>query len=90
MYTDDERRVREIASPVGVVFAMTPVTEPVSTYVNKVLIALKGRNSIIVSPHRASLQTASAADDLRAADAWPTTAPPPDWSSSSATGSAAR
>ena len=64
VHTDDERRVREIASPVGVVFAMTPVTEPVSTYVNKVLIALKGRNSIIVSPHRASLRTASAADDL--------------------------
>jgi acetaldehyde dehydrogenase/alcohol dehydrogenase len=64
VHTDEERRVREIASPVGVVFAMTPVTEPVSTYVNKVLIALKGRNSIIVSPHRASLRTASAADDL--------------------------
>ena len=61
---DDEREVADYASPMGVVFAMAPVTEPVSTFVNKVLIALKGRNALILSPHRASAATASAADDL--------------------------
>jgi acyl-CoA reductase-like NAD-dependent aldehyde dehydrogenase len=61
---DAERDVAEYACPVGVVFAMAPVTEPVSTYVNKVLIALKGRNALILSPHRASAATAAAADDL--------------------------
>jgi acyl-CoA reductase-like NAD-dependent aldehyde dehydrogenase len=61
---DEEREVAEYASPVGVVFAMTPVTEPVSTYTNKVLIALKGRNAVIISPHRASAATAVQADDI--------------------------
>ncbi len=61
---DLEREVTEYASPVGVVFAMAPVTEPVSTYVNKVLIALKGRNALILSPHRASARTAARTDDI--------------------------
>jgi acetaldehyde dehydrogenase/alcohol dehydrogenase len=61
---DDEREVADYASPMGVVFAMAPVTEPVSTFVNKVLIALKGRNALILSPHRASAGTASRADDV--------------------------
>ena len=56
---DDEREVADYASPMGVVFAMAPVTEPVSTFVNKVLIALKGRNALILSPHRASAGTAA-------------------------------
>ncbi len=42
----------ELAAPVGVVVALVPVTNPVETIINKVLIALKGRNSIIVSSHR--------------------------------------
>jgi acyl-CoA reductase-like NAD-dependent aldehyde dehydrogenase len=49
---DEERRVREIAAPVGVIFALVPVTNPVPTIANKTLIALKGRNSIILSTHR--------------------------------------
>jgi acyl-CoA reductase-like NAD-dependent aldehyde dehydrogenase len=61
---DTEADVAEYASPAGVVFAMAPVTEPVSTYANKVLIALKGRNALILSPHRASAATAAKADDI--------------------------
>jgi acyl-CoA reductase-like NAD-dependent aldehyde dehydrogenase len=61
---DTERDVTEYASAAGVVFGMAPVTEPVSTYVNKVLIALKGRNALILSPHRASATTAATVDDL--------------------------
>lgn len=45
-------RVIELASPVGVVFALIPLTEPVGTLVDNVLIALKGRNAIILSSHR--------------------------------------
>ncbi len=44
--------VREIASPVGVVFGLVPVTSPVATGIFKILIALKGRNAIILSPNR--------------------------------------
>ena len=49
---DSERRVAEIASPVGVVVGLVPATHPVATFVFKVLIALKGRNAIILSPSR--------------------------------------
>ena len=61
---DEDLDVARYASPAGVIFAMAPVTEPVSTYVNKVLISLKGRNALILSPHRASAATAAMADDL--------------------------
>ncbi len=49
---DNERHVAEIASPVGVVVGLVPATHPVATFIFKVLIALKGRNAIILSPSR--------------------------------------
>ena len=52
---DAERRVTEIASPVGVVFAVAPVTNPVATAIFKMLIAIKGRNAIILSFHHQAL-----------------------------------
>jgi acyl-CoA reductase-like NAD-dependent aldehyde dehydrogenase len=61
---DSGRRVTSLASPVGVIFAVTPITEPVSTYINKTLIALKGRNAIVVSPHSGSGRTATAVHEL--------------------------
>jgi acetaldehyde dehydrogenase/alcohol dehydrogenase len=53
--SDEARRVSEIASPMGVIFGLVPLTNPVSTFVFKVLISLKGRNSIILSCHRDAL-----------------------------------
>ena len=44
--------VREIVDSMGVVFGLVPVTNPVSTVIFKCLIALKSRNSIILSPNR--------------------------------------
>jgi acyl-CoA reductase-like NAD-dependent aldehyde dehydrogenase len=38
---DADRQVMEVASPVGVVFAIVPVTNPVATVMFKTLIALK-------------------------------------------------
>lgn len=55
--TDDDRRVTEIASPAGVVFGIVPMTNPVATAVFKTLIALKGRNALILSFHRSALGT---------------------------------
>ena len=52
VHVDEQKKIREIASPVGVIFALVPVTNPVPTIANKTLIALKGRNSIILSTHR--------------------------------------
>ncbi len=47
--------VNEIACPVGVVFGLIPVTNPVSTIAFKTLVCLKGRNSLILSCHRDAL-----------------------------------
>lgn len=42
---------KRIAEPVGVVGAITPTTNPTSTAIFKILICLKTRNAIVVSPH---------------------------------------
>lgn len=52
--TDDERKVTDIAAPVGVVFGIVPVTNPVPTIINKALIVLKSRNALIYSTHRSA------------------------------------
>jgi acyl-CoA reductase-like NAD-dependent aldehyde dehydrogenase len=56
--------VTEIASPVGVVFGLVPRTHPVATFVFKVLIALKARNALILSSHRAALEVSNQTGDL--------------------------
>ncbi|HWA41911.1 MAG TPA: aldehyde dehydrogenase family protein [Hypericibacter adhaerens] len=48
---DADRKIVELARPAGVVFALTPSTNPVSTVFFKIMIALLGRNAIIISPH---------------------------------------
>lgn len=53
---DRERQVAEIASPVGVVAGLIPATHPVATFIFKALIALKGRNAIILSPSQRARQ----------------------------------
>jgi acetaldehyde dehydrogenase / alcohol dehydrogenase len=47
---DKRRKVTAFASPVGVVFGLIPATNPTSTFIFKVLICLKGRNAVILSP----------------------------------------
>ena len=46
-----EKKVVEIATPMGVVAAILPTTNPTSTAIYKVIIALKSGNAIVVSPH---------------------------------------
>jgi acetaldehyde dehydrogenase (acetylating) len=48
---DPEKRVFEVASPIGVIAAIIPSTNPTSTVIYKALIALKGRNTVVFSPH---------------------------------------
>src|SRR5687768_12270295 len=48
---DAERKMVEIPRPAGVVFALTPSTNPISTLFYKVLLALLTRNAIVISPH---------------------------------------
>jgi acetaldehyde dehydrogenase (acetylating) len=51
-----EKKLYEIAEPVGVVAAIIPSTNPTSTAIYKVLISLKSRNTIVLSPHPAATQ----------------------------------
>ncbi len=57
---DERRGITEIAKPVGIVAAITPVTNPAATPVNNIMIALKGRNAIILAPHPGADQTCAA------------------------------
>lgn len=47
----DKGNVVEIASPRGVVAAIIPSTNPTSTAIFKIIIAIKSRNTIVLSPH---------------------------------------
>jgi sulfoacetaldehyde dehydrogenase len=47
---DEEKGITSIAKPVGVVGAVTPSTNPAATPANKVMMALKGRNAVIIAP----------------------------------------
>lgn len=48
---DAKKKIVNIAEPMGVVCALIPSTNPTSTVMFKILISVKGRNSIVVSPH---------------------------------------
>jgi acetaldehyde dehydrogenase (acetylating) len=47
----ESKDVVEIASPRGVVAGIIPSTNPTSTAIFKILIAIKSRNTIVLSPH---------------------------------------
>lgn len=48
---DREKKIWEVASPLGVVAAIVPSTNPTSTTMFKALISLKARNAVVISPH---------------------------------------
>ncbi|HEU4931012.1 MAG TPA: aldehyde dehydrogenase family protein [Pyrinomonadaceae bacterium] len=47
----ETKDVVEIASPRGVVAGIIPSTNPTSTAIFKILIAIKSRNTVVLSPH---------------------------------------
>ena len=52
----EDRKVVEIAEPFGVVCAIVPSTNPTSTAIYKILIAVKARCPIVISPHPAAVR----------------------------------
>ena len=48
---NETNSIVEIASPRGVVAAIIPSTNPTSTAIFKIIIAIKSRNTIVLSPH---------------------------------------
>jgi acetaldehyde dehydrogenase (acetylating) len=62
----EDRRIVEIAEPFGVVAAVIPSTNPTSTAIYKVLIALKARCAIVVSPHPSAARCITRAVEIMA------------------------
>ncbi len=52
------------AKPVGVVAALTPSTNPSATPVNKAMMAVKGKNAVIVAPSPSGLTTTTRTVEL--------------------------
>jgi acetaldehyde dehydrogenase (acetylating) len=73
---DDERRIVEIAEPFGVVAAIVPSTNPTSTAIYKILIALKARCPIVLSPHPSAARCITRVAEVMAEAALAAGAPP--------------
>ena len=52
----EDLKVIEIAEPFGVVAAIVPSTNPTSTAIYKILISLKARCAIVISPHPSAVR----------------------------------
>src|SRR4249920_1878592 len=52
----EDRKVVEIAEPFGVVCGIVPTTNPTSTAIYKILIAIKARCPIVISPHPSAVR----------------------------------
>jgi acetaldehyde dehydrogenase (acetylating) len=66
---DEARKIIEIAEPFGVVAAIVPSTNPTSTAIYKILIALKARCAIVISPHPSAARCISRTAEIMAAAA---------------------
>lgn len=62
----DDKKVIEIAEPFGVVAAICPTTNPTSTAIYKILIALKARCPIVISPHPSAARCIARTTELMA------------------------
>lgn len=51
IHEDPEKKIIEIADPVGLIMGIVPSTNPTSTVIYKAIIAMKSRNAIVFSPH---------------------------------------
>jgi acetaldehyde dehydrogenase/alcohol dehydrogenase len=51
---DPERGIQYVAEPIGVVLALTPITNPTSTVLFKSIVAAKTRNAIVFRPSAAA------------------------------------
>lgn len=64
VHRDEQTQVTEIATPMGVVLGLIPMTNPVPTLVFKALICLKTRNALIASCHRRALGVGNQTGEL--------------------------
>jgi acetaldehyde dehydrogenase (acetylating) len=71
----EDRKVIEIAEPFGVVAAIVPSTNPTSTAIYKILIAIKARCAIVISPHPSAVRCITRVAEIMAAAAAASGAP---------------
>src|ERR1043166_6052270 len=60
----EDRKVIEIADPFGVVCAIVPTTNPTSTAIYKILISIKARCPIVISPHPSAVRCISRSAEI--------------------------
>jgi acyl-CoA reductase-like NAD-dependent aldehyde dehydrogenase len=61
---DRWHKIMTFASPMGVVLGLVPATHPAATFIFKVLIALKGRNALILSPSQRAIGVSNQVGEL--------------------------
>ena len=72
---DEAKKLIEIAEPFGPVAAIVPSTNPTSTAIYKILISLKARCAIVISPHPSAAKCISRTAEIMAAAATQAGAP---------------
>lgn len=60
---DVKKKIRKYAKPVGVIGALTPVTNPTATPGSNAVSILKGRNAVIFAPHPSAKRASKLAVD---------------------------
>ena len=60
----DDRKIIEIAEPFGVVAAVIPSTNPTSTAIYKILIAIKARSAVVMTPHPSAARCITRTADI--------------------------
>ncbi len=61
---DEMRGIARYAKPVGVVAALTPSTNPAATAFNKIMMAVKAANAVVVAPSPSAWNTTANAVEL--------------------------
>ena len=61
---NDSNHIQEIATPMGVVLGIIPLTNPVPTMIFKTLICIKSRNALIMSCHRNAMGVGNQAGEI--------------------------
>lgn len=61
---DEKTGIVKVAKPMGVVAAITPLTNPTVTPMSNAMFAVKGRNAIIITPHHKAIKASTEAVDM--------------------------
>jgi acetaldehyde dehydrogenase (acetylating) len=61
---NEEKKIIEIAEPFGVVAAIIPSTNPTSTAIYKILISIKARCAVVMTPHPSAARCITCTADI--------------------------